>query len=102
MMLLVVMAFGIAIPNVLSRELVGYQSQAGSAGALFGLMYYTLIGSGLALAGMVQNLGGVGTLRRFVCVGDDTQPTLDLTVSLSFILINSASSLARNLSFLGL
>ncbi|MEZ9505187.1 multidrug effflux MFS transporter [Vibrio sp. 10N.286.51.B11] len=58
-MMLVVMAFGIAIPNVLSRALVRYQSQAGSAGALFGLMYYTLIGSGLALAGMLQDLGVV-------------------------------------------
>ncbi|UXA00822.1 multidrug effflux MFS transporter [Vibrio splendidus] len=58
-MMLVVMAFGIAIPNVLSRALVRYQSQAGSAGALFGLMYYTLIGSGLALAGTIQNLGVV-------------------------------------------
>ncbi|KAA8681284.1 multidrug effflux MFS transporter [Vibrio gigantis] len=58
-MVLVVMAFGIAIPNVLSRALVLYQSQAGSAGALLGLMYYTLIGSGLALAGMIQDLGVV-------------------------------------------
>ncbi len=44
----------------LSRALVRYQSQeAGeSAGALFGLMYYSLIGSGLALA-VIQDLGVV-------------------------------------------
>lgn len=58
-MLLVVMAFGIAIPNVLSMALAQYRQQAGSAGALFGLMYYLLIGSGLALAGAVQHLGWV-------------------------------------------
>ncbi|MGM5972178.1 MFS transporter, partial [Vibrio parahaemolyticus] len=46
-MLLVVMAFGIAIPNVLSAALVDYKQQAGSAGAVFGLMYYLLIGAGL-------------------------------------------------------
>ncbi|WP_017447487.1 multidrug effflux MFS transporter [Vibrio parahaemolyticus] len=58
-MLLVVMAFGIAIPNVLSAALVDYKQQAGSAGAVFGLMYYLLIGSGLGLAGIIQNLGVV-------------------------------------------
>ncbi|WKY60697.1 multidrug effflux MFS transporter [Vibrio sp. SNU_ST1] len=56
-MMLVVMAFGIAIPNVLSRALVKYRSQAGSAGAVLGLLYYLMIGSGLAVVGMVQNLG---------------------------------------------
>lgn len=56
-MLFVVMAFGIAIPNVLSSALVGYKQQAGSAGALLGLMYYLMIGTGLGLAGMLQNLG---------------------------------------------
>lgn len=56
-MMLVVMSFGIAIPNVLSVALVDYKQQAGSAGALFGLLYYLLIGGGLALVGEVQNLG---------------------------------------------
>ncbi|MCK6263965.1 multidrug effflux MFS transporter [Vibrio sp. ZSDE26] len=58
-MLLVVMSFGIAIPNVLSVALVDYKQQAGSSGALFGLLYYLLIGGGLALAGEIQNLGEV-------------------------------------------
>ncbi|WP_407829909.1 MFS transporter [Vibrio vulnificus] len=40
----VVMAFGIAIPNILSGALLHYREHAGSAGALFGLMYYLLIG----------------------------------------------------------
>ena len=35
-MMLVVMSFGIAIPNVLSKALVDYRAQIGSAGALFG------------------------------------------------------------------
>lgn len=58
-MLFIVMAFGIAIPNVLSTALVDYKQQAGSAGALLGLTYYLMIGSGLGLAGMIQNLGFV-------------------------------------------
>lgn len=56
-MMLVVMGFGIGIPNILSQALVDYKAQVGSAGALFGLLYYLLIGSGLALAGMAQQLG---------------------------------------------
>lgn len=58
-MLFVVMSFGIAIPTVLSVALIDYKQQAGSAGALFGLLYYLLIGGGLAVAGLVQNLGVV-------------------------------------------
>ncbi|RJX71973.1 MFS transporter [Vibrio sinensis] len=53
----VVMSFGIAIPNVLSTALADYKHYVGSAGALFGLMYYSLIAGGLALAGAVQHLG---------------------------------------------
>ncbi|MGR5500556.1 multidrug effflux MFS transporter [Vibrio sp. DNB22_10_4] len=58
-MMLVVMSFGIAIPNVLSTALTEYKQQAGSAGALLGLMYYLMIGAGLGLAGAIQNLGVV-------------------------------------------
>ena len=58
-MVFVVISFGIAIPNVLSVALVKYKQQAGSAGALFGLIYYLMIGGGLALAGTVQHLGFV-------------------------------------------
>ncbi|MGR5556069.1 multidrug effflux MFS transporter [Vibrio fortis] len=56
-MMLVVMSFGVAIPNVLSKALSNYRAQVGSAGALFGLLYYLLIGGGLALVGVGQNLG---------------------------------------------
>lgn len=58
-MVLVVVSFGIGIPNILSQALVNYRSQAGSAGAIFGLLYYLMIGGGLAVAGSVQNLGAV-------------------------------------------
>ncbi|HHF2969382.1 TPA: multidrug effflux MFS transporter [Vibrio diabolicus] len=58
-MMLVVMSYGIAIPNILSDALVDYKQQVGSAGALFGLMYYIMIGTGLAMAGTAQNLGVV-------------------------------------------
>ncbi|PAR32634.1 multidrug effflux MFS transporter [Vibrio metoecus] len=58
-MIWAVIAFGIAIPNILSGALVEYHPQAGSASALFGLFYYLVISCGLALAGMVQHLGVV-------------------------------------------
>ncbi|NHQ87958.1 multidrug effflux MFS transporter [Iodobacter sp. HSC-16F04] len=58
-MLLVVTGFGIAIPNILSSALHAYQDRTGTAGALLGLLYYLLIGSGLTLAGWSQSLGSV-------------------------------------------
>lgn len=57
----VVVAYGIAIPNVLSQALSHYREQAGAAGALFGLVYYLLLGMMLGLAGIVQQLGLVLT-----------------------------------------
>lgn len=56
-MLLVVLAFGMAIPNVLGAALVHYGDCLGSAGALFGLFYYVLIGGALMLAAWFQALG---------------------------------------------
>ena len=56
-MLLVVMAFGMAIPNVLGAALVAYRDRLGTAGALFGLLYYWVIGAGLTLAAWGQALG---------------------------------------------
>ncbi|TMU81544.1 multidrug effflux MFS transporter [Pseudomonas fluorescens] len=56
-MLLVVLAFGLAIPNVLGSALVDYADRLGTAGALLGLMYYLLIGAALILAGWFQALG---------------------------------------------
>ena len=57
-MLLVVLAFGMAIPNILGSALVNYGDRLGTAGALFGLLYYLLIGGGLMLAAWAQALGG--------------------------------------------
>ncbi|WP_454564186.1 MFS transporter [Pseudomonas sp. AIG] len=56
-MLLVVLAFGLAIPNVLGSALANYADRLGTAGALLGLLYYLLIGAGLMLAGWFQALG---------------------------------------------
>lgn len=56
-MLLVVMAFGMAIPNVLGTALAAYGDRLGTAGALFGLLYYLVIGAGLTLAAWGQALG---------------------------------------------
>ena len=53
----VVMAYSIAIPNLLSQALISYRAQAGTAGALFGFIYYFLLSLMLAISGLVQNLG---------------------------------------------
>ncbi|GAB2643467.1 multidrug effflux MFS transporter [Vibrio panuliri] len=71
-MMLVVMSFGVAIPNVLTAALIDYQQDAGSAGALFGLLYYLLIGGGLGLAGGIHHLGMV----LIVCGGVTVLVTL--------------------------
>lgn len=51
-----VVAYGIAIPNILATALAQYKDRLGTAGALLGLFYYLLIGGGLALAGWGQSL----------------------------------------------
>jgi MFS family permease len=56
-MLLIVLAFGVAIPNVLGTALAHYRECLGTAGALFGLFYYLLISGALMLAGWGQALG---------------------------------------------
>ncbi|WP_091906001.1 MFS transporter [Chitinasiproducens palmae] len=56
-MSLVSLGFALVVPVVLGRALAGYSDQRGSAGAILGLAYYTLIAIGLALAGWGQNLG---------------------------------------------
>jgi Bcr/CflA subfamily drug resistance transporter len=57
--MLVLIAFSIAIPNILSQALIKYREVAGTAGAIFGLLYYTLIGLGLIASGWIQDLGVV-------------------------------------------
>lgn len=56
-MLLVILAFGMAIPNILGAALRNYTDRLGTAGALLGLFYYLLIGAGLMLAAWSQALG---------------------------------------------
>ncbi|MFM4976942.1 multidrug effflux MFS transporter [Aeromonas rivipollensis] len=67
-----VVAYGVAIPNVLSEALQAYRAVAGSAGALFGLAYYLLLSLGLAVAAGLQDLGlllaGCGLLA-LLCSG---------------------------------
>ncbi|MDR0228770.1 MAG: multidrug effflux MFS transporter [Flavobacteriaceae bacterium] len=69
-----VAAFGIAIPNILSQSLIKYKQQIGTAGALFGLLYYLLIGLGLLFSSELPNMGIV-----YLCFGT-------LVALLSFIL----------------
>ncbi|MGG4604418.1 MFS transporter [Paenalcaligenes sp. Me131] len=66
-MTVVVIAFGMAIPNVLGQALTAYAGQLGSAGAVFGLMYYLLIGFGLLLTGWYQALGYTIVLCGLLC-----------------------------------
>ena len=54
---LIVTAYGIAIPNILSTALLRYKNETGSAGAIFGLIYYVLIGLGLILTGFIHHFG---------------------------------------------
>ncbi|RSD30640.1 multidrug effflux MFS transporter [Vibrio pectenicida] len=56
MMGLVVVAFGIAIPNIISNALNDYKQFSGSAGAILGLIYYLQIGIGLTISGLTENL----------------------------------------------
>ncbi|MCW8327757.1 multidrug effflux MFS transporter [Photobacterium sp. SDRW27] len=56
-MMVVVVCFGIAIPNILGSALASYKASAGTAGATFGLMYYLMLGALLGIAGMIHNLG---------------------------------------------
>jgi len=56
-MLIVVMSYGIAIPNILAHALTKYKDVAGSAGAVFGLLYYSLLGAALTITGILNNLG---------------------------------------------
>jgi hypothetical protein len=71
-MLLVVVAFGVAIPNVLGHALVAYQDKLGTAGALFGLMYYLIIGAGMMVTAWTQALGGTlivcGVIATSLCL----------------------------------
>lgn len=67
--MLITLAFGLAIPNVLSQALNRYRQRLGTAGAVFGLLYYLLIGTGLSLAAIGQNLTATLLLCSLLCLG---------------------------------
>lgn len=52
---LLFLGWGLMIPNALSQCLMAYQSSIGTAGALFGLLYYILIASLTFLMGVLHN-----------------------------------------------
>ncbi|MCU4582881.1 multidrug effflux MFS transporter [Acinetobacter gyllenbergii] len=62
----IVLAYGIAIPNILSQALSHYREHAGKAGAIFGLTYYFMLGCMLSLVGLVQQLGLVLAVCAFI------------------------------------
>ena len=67
-MLLVMVSFSMAIPVILSSALSAYGECRGTAGALFGLGYYALIGAGLAVSGLFQNLGATLVLCALIAL----------------------------------
>lgn len=67
--MLITLAFGLAIPNVLSQALDRYRQRLGTAGAVFGLLYYLLIGTGLSLAAIGQSLTATLLLCSLLCLG---------------------------------
>lgn len=52
---LTIMGLGISLPNCLSVSLKNYTHAQGSAGAVFGLMYYVMIGGFLTIMGLIHN-----------------------------------------------
>jgi hypothetical protein len=65
---LIAMAYAIAIPNVLAQALRDYQHMAGTAGALLGGVYYSLLGFGLILTSATHNLIATLVVNTFVLV----------------------------------
>lgn len=57
--MLLALAYAVGIPNLLSGALQHYRSVAGTAGAVFGLMYSLLLGLGLALSAWWGDLADV-------------------------------------------
>lgn len=66
-MIVVATAYAMAIPVVLGTALSDYADCRGSAGALFGLTYYLVIGLGLALVGWGQSLGVALAICAVIC-----------------------------------
>ncbi|EIV2084796.1 TPA: multidrug effflux MFS transporter [Klebsiella aerogenes] len=66
-MIAVATAYAMAIPVVLGTALSDYADCRGSAGALFGLTYYLVIGLGLALVGWGQSLGVALAFCAVIC-----------------------------------
>ncbi|HBS6036070.1 TPA: MFS transporter [Klebsiella aerogenes] len=66
-MIAVATAYAMAIPVVLGTALSDYADCRGSAGALFGLTYYLIIGLGLALVGWGQSLGVALAFCAVIC-----------------------------------
>tara|TARA_B100001094_G_scaffold333383_1_gene411295 strand:+ start:1462 stop:2619 length:1158 start_codon:yes stop_codon:yes gene_type:complete len=51
------LAYALAIPHLLAHALVHYKACAGTASALLGFSYYTLLGLGLIITSFIQNIG---------------------------------------------
>lgn len=66
-MIAVATAYAMAIPVVLGTALSDYADCRGSAGALFGLTYYLVIGLGLAFVGWGQSLGVALAICAAIC-----------------------------------
>ncbi len=63
-MILIVITYSMAIPNILSTALIHYKKDIGTAGAIFGLMYYLSLALGLTISASIENLG----LILLICI----------------------------------
>ncbi|BAQ69157.1 major facilitator protein [Rhodovulum sulfidophilum] len=55
-MAVVALAYAMAIPNILAEAVQNYTDRLGTAGAILSMLYYTLLGLGLVVAGWGQRL----------------------------------------------
>ncbi|MGI2258663.1 MFS transporter [Shewanella sp. GXUN23E] len=69
MQALICIGFALTVPNVLCEALIQYRQWAGTAGALLGLFYYSLLGLGLQLSGQCGDLGVVLTVTTALMLG---------------------------------
>lgn len=65
-MLVVNMSYGIAIPTILSVVLDKYSKNRGKAGAILGLIYYSLLAMGLYFAAIIHDLAYVLCIAAFM------------------------------------
>lgn len=67
-MLGIMLAYNIAIPNILATALTQYKEALGTAGSILGFLYYSLIGIGLIIADIINSLSLTILLSSLIAV----------------------------------